>query len=116
MNWDLIDMASDESQTLATSGGSTLYSSARSTDGDSEFHGPTDVAAKLHELEARIDILERSREMEDLGESRWTPVSKVTATTSTMPSNSPQEVDKLLIGFLIIIIWLCVGFKYLYVL
>jgi hypothetical protein len=116
MNWGLIDMASDESQTLATSGGSTPYSSARSTDGDSEFHGPTDIAAKLHELEARIEILERAREMDDLGESRNTPVSNPTATISTMPSNSPPEVDKLLIGFLIIIIWLCVGFKYLYVL
>jgi len=74
------------------------------------------VAAKLHELQARIEILERAREMEDLEESRKTPVSNPTATASTMPPNSPPEVDKLLIGFLIIIIWLCVGFKYLYVL
>jgi hypothetical protein len=117
---DLIDMTSDDgSQTIVPSGTSTPIT-------PDELPGPTflpwgNMQNEISELEVRVRALELQSELNALSEDTATCEQDSNRSNKVTKSDVAREFDlsiifneRVVIAFLVFVLWLCIGRKYIY--
>ena len=108
-------MVSDSLQTLAPSGTSTAFMFGSTTSIDGSAHS-TDLATRIRRLEERIDILETVSEVNNRND-RTNLNSEISSTEKSVGKDIcpiPAELERILAALVFLLLWLCVGMKYVY--